>query len=340
MRRMWSTVVKMVPQNPLSSLNPSLRIGDQLAEGLVGLGGRPAQQRVVELLQMVSLADPERLILSYPHQLSGGMQQRIMIAMALAGEPDLLVLDEPTTNLDVTTEAVILDLVQDLIRERNTSVLYVSHSLGVVARICDRVAVLYAGELVEDAAVIDLYRQPLHPYTHGLLNSVPRIGENKHQAILQPIPGQIPGLDELPSGCVFTPRCPLAIELCAEKRPPLDAPVEGRRVRCHRWPEILAGSATLKPAEEAGGDDPTAAKALEDSEVVLNINNLEKHYTVGRSIGQILSGQEPRLVRAVDGIDLETRQGRTLGLVGESGSGKTTLARCVIGLAERDRRRN
>jgi len=286
MRQVWGERVKLVPQNPLSSLNPSLPIGEQITEALdPSLPNRQARERVGELLEMVRLADPGRVVQSYPHQLSGGQQQRVMIAMALSGEPALLVLDEPTTNLDVTTEAAILDLVEDLISERNTAVLYVSHNLGVVARICDRVAVLYAGELVEDAAVADLYRQPLHPYTQGLLESVPRIGQTKYQTELKPIPGHIPQLEDLPAGCVFAPRCPLAVDICFQERPTLDVPSEGRRVRCHRWQEILGGTLSL--------ESPTqAAEILQvkdaTSDAVLNVVNVEKRFSTRRSLGQTL----------------------------------------------------
>lgn len=337
MRQVWGQAIKLVPQNPLSSLNPSIRIGEQLVESLPPALSRPqGAARVRELLEMVRLADPDRVAGSYPHQLSGGMQQRAMIAMALSGEPALLVLDEPTTNLDVTTEAVILDLIEDLIRERDTAVLYVSHSLGVVARFCDRVAVLYAGELVEDAPVADLYRQPLHPYTQGLLDSVPRLGQNKRHTELQPIPGHIPRLDELPAGCVFAPRCPLAVERCLEERPQLETPLADRRVRCHRWPEILAGTVSL----HASQPDQAPAAAPQNGngashEIVLDVERLEKRFKVRRSLGDVLRGEPPQQIRAVDGIDLQARQGETLGLVGESGSGKTTLARCIIGLAAR-----
>lgn len=332
MRRVWREQIKMVPQNPLASLNPSLKIGEQLIETLPSsLSKREALTRVSELLDTVHLADPARIARSYPHQLSGGMQQRVMIAMALSREPDLLVLDEPTTNLDVTTEAVILDLLEELIKDRSTAVLFVSHNLNVVSRFCDRVAVLYAGELVEDAAVEDLYRKPLHPYTQGLLDSVPRLGQNKHQIQLAPIPGRIPQLNQLPPGCVFTPRCVLAIEICQHERPKLDVPTEGRCVRCHRWSEISAGTVSAKqPAQSSTTVQETDSEAT----VVLDVVAMEKHFPVERSLDDVLSGKEASQVKAVDGISLQAKKGKTLGIVGESGSGKSTLARCIIGLIQ------
>ena len=184
------------------------------------------------------------------------MQQRVIIAMALSSEPKLLILDEPTTNLDVTTEAAILDLIRDLIRQRNTAVLYVSHNLGVVASICDQAAVMYAGELVEDAPVADLYRRPLHPYTRGLLDSVPRLGQNKGQAPLRPIAGVIPQPDARPPGCVFAPRCPLVIDRCRHEPPALTLIESARRVRCHRWPDILAGTVSWQEASEPAVAEP------------------------------------------------------------------------------------
>jgi len=223
-RDIWGVQIALVPQDPLSSLNPSIQIGEQLEELLrhhVNLSRGAAKSKVRDLLEMVRVPDPNRVADSYPHQISGGMQQRVMIAMALSTEPKLLILDEPTTALDVTTQATILDLLRELIQERDTAALYVTHNLGVVARICDRVAVLYAGELVEDATTSDLFHRPVHPYTQGLIDSVPKLGDNKRTRQLQAIPGRIPSLRERPSGCVFAPRCSLAIDICRE-RPQID----------------------------------------------------------------------------------------------------------------------
>lgn len=176
------------------------------------------------------------------------MQQRVLIAMALAGQPSLLILDEPTTNLDVTTEAAILDLVCELVQSHQTAMLYVSHNLAVVAAVCDRIAVLYAGELVEDLTPEQLRSQPLHPYTVGLLDSLPRVGQRAGVDPLLPIAGNMPRLDEVPAGCVFAPRCPIALQLCHELRPDLEATQQGSLVRCHRWREIQAGAVDLRAA--------------------------------------------------------------------------------------------
>jgi peptide/nickel transport system ATP-binding protein len=332
MRQVWGKQITMVPQNPQSSLNPSIRIGEQIAETLrhhQALNPSAANHRAIDLLEAVHIADPKRVAQSYQHQISGGMQQRAMIALALSTEPLLLILDEPTTSLDVTTQAVILDLVRELIRDRRTAALYVTHNLGVVAQVCDRVAVLYGGELVEDAATKDLYKQPLHPYTQGLLDSVPRLGETKHKVQLRAIQGQIPPLGQRPGGCVFRTRCPLAINICLEW-PPLFSPDSDRRTRCHRWEEIDKGQVSAKQPP------PEAARARLDGKVdspaVLNLHDLEVHFPLGRSVSEALRREPPRVVRAVDGVNLEIPPRTTLGLVGESGSGKTTIARAVTGL--------
>lgn len=328
MRQVWGGEIALVPQDPLSSLNPSIRVGEQIAELLRyqgNLSQKSAQTQMLKLLEQVRLPDPERVARSYPHQISGGMQQRVLIAAALSLEPRLLVLDEPTTGLDVTTEAAILDLFRDLIAEGNTAALLVTHDLGVVAHLCDRVAVLYAGELVEDAATDKLYAQPLHPYTQGLLDSVPRLGQRKDKQQLRGIQGQIPPLANRPSGCIFTPRCPLAIDICHTDRPPLENPTDGRQVRCHRWQEILSGAAdSAQPAPQQ------AASPAQNDDALLAIEELQVYFGNTTKRNGAAS-----VVKAVDGVDLKLDRGQTVGLVGESGSGKTTLARAVVGLVER-----
>lgn len=341
MRRIWGAEISLVPQNPLSSLNPSIRIGEQVAETLrrhEGLNQQAAADRVQQLLRLVRLPDPKRVAESYPHQISGGMQQRVLIAMALSTAPRLLVLDEPTTSLDVTTQASILDLFGDLIQGVQTSALYVTHNLGVVAQMCDRVAVLYAGELVEDAPLADLFHRPLHPYTQGLLDSVPKLGQIKADAALQGIQGQIPPLGKRPGGCVFSPRCPLAIDIC-QQRPPLYVAGSGRLSRCHRWEEIAAGKVSARQEQEAGSRVESSGRRANDGrpaagelEEVLEVKDLSVHFNLGRSLAETLAGQPARKVRALNEVSLVISRGKTIGLVGESGSGKTTLARVVAGL--------
>ena len=333
MERVWGARMSLVPQDAGAALNPSLRAGEQIAEIVrrhEQLGRREAHERALDALRRVNLPDADTLARRYPHELSGGQQQRVTIAMALSASPQLLVLDEPTTNLDVTTEAVILDLVRARVAEAGAGALYVTHDLGVVAQLCDRVTVLYAGEVMEDAPVRDLFARPLHPYSIGLMRSAPRLGASKYRAPLPTLDGQPPPLSARPPGCVFEPRCPLAIPICRAK-PPLEPTGEGRIVRCHRWREIARGEIApawgTPPLEvHAGHDDPAP---------LLEVENLTKHFPVRRSLAQFLRGETPAPVRAVDGVSLTIAPGRTLGLVGESGSGKTTLARVIIGLEGR-----
>ena len=332
MQKIWGRGLAFVPQNPATALNPSLRIGEQIAEALRLYGAQPdeARARAVDLLKEVRLAEAQRVVQSFPHQLSGGMQQRVMIALALSGQPQLLVLDEPTTALDVTTEAAVLDLLRMAVAERSASMLYVTHNLGVVAKISDRVVVLYAGELAEEASTEEIFSQPLHPYTRGVLDSAPRLGQRKDQNPLQGIPGQVPHLVDFPNACVFAPRCPLAFERCWNERPSWDSPSAGRHVRCHRWQEIAAGEISAHREETK----PIRAER-QKTKLVLKVENLKVNYEVPQTLFQTVSRQPKRALQAVRDISLTARSGQTLGIVGESGSGKSSLARAIIGLAER-----
>ncbi len=339
MRRIWGNQISMVPQDPLSSLNPSIRVGEQIAEILrqhMDLSNKEARERAVDLLRDVRVPDPARVAQSYPHQISGGMQQRVLIAMALSTEPKLLILDEPTTGLDVTTQAAILDLFRDLIIGRQTAALYVTHNLGVVASICQRVAVLYAGELVEDAPVVNLFNQPWHPYTEGLLQSVPRLGEEAQQIELQAIPGSIPSLQNRPSACVFSPRCTLAIDRCFEERPSLETVSDGRRVRCLRWSEMAAGEISFQGVQESS--HPAKMKKMlhnMDTAPLIKVQDLQVHFDGPRSLTDVIKSRSGEIIKAVDGVTFDLKRGEILGIVGESGSGKTTLARSIVGLATR-----
>ncbi len=332
MRRVWGRQISLVPQDALASLNPSFKIGDQIAEVTrlhQGLSRSESRARAVEMLRRVKIADPEATARRYPHQLSGGMQQRVTIAMALSTQPRLLVLDEPTTALDVTTQAVIVDLFRELIHDNQAAALYVSHDLGLVAQLCDRVTVLYGGEVMASAPVVDLYKRPVHPYTISLLASLPRPTEGV-ETRLPTIEGVAPSLAERPHACVFAPRCPVALALCHEVKPPLEVTPDGRMVKCHRWREIDDGSLVIdtQPKEQAASAPPREG-------YVLRARDLHKYFGEP-SLFDRLTLREPEIVRAVDDVSVRVRTRSTLGLVGESGSGKTTLARLIVGLESAD----
>ncbi len=251
MRKIRGNDISMIFQEPMTSLNPVYTCGDQIMEAVIlhqKVGKAEARTRAIEMLRLVGIPSPEQRVDEYPHQLSGGMRQRVMIAMALSCQPEVLIADEPTTALDVTIQAQILELLNRLQREMGMAILLITHDLGVVAETCNRVAVMYAGQVVEYAGVEDIFARPRMPYTVGLLGSIPKLGEERER--LRVIPGNVPNPSEFPSGCKFHPRCPVAIDRCKVENPPLTTIRPGHEVRCWRSGEAEAGTLDMGKAFE------------------------------------------------------------------------------------------
>ncbi len=332
MEEVWGRHLGMIYQDPTASLNPSLPVGEQVIEVATAhdlATRKEARKGTIELFDRVHIRDPEDIINRYPHELSGGMRQRVGIAAGLMGKPELLIMDEPTTNLDVTTEARILDIVEELKDELNSAFLYITHDLGVIARVGDAVEVMYAGQIVEESSIDDLFAKQHHPYTKLLLRSIP--DPEGRKGSLQEVPGSMVDLTDLPAGCNFNTRCPYRKEVCFEEDPDLEETGEGHRARCHFAP-ITNATPTAEEETRRGGQPVWEETPGGKGGVpILEVKDLKKYFGGG---GSWLPGVESQPVRAVSGVDLTLEKGQTIGIVGESGCGKTTLARTIIGLNE------
>jgi peptide/nickel transport system ATP-binding protein len=325
LRQMRGRDVGMIFQDPTTTLNPVLPIGRQVTEGQVAHDAIPpsrARARAAELLREVDIPDPATRAMQYPHQFSGGMRQRAVIAMAMAGRPRLIIADEPTTSLDVTVQAQVLALLKRRQAETGAAVILITHDLGVVAEVAHRVAVMYAGRIVETGSVDDIFSRPRHPYTAALLRSVPRIDAG--EARLLSIPGQPPVPSMLPSGCAFHPRCPIGRDRprCASDDPALAPVSDAQFAACHFADE----AGTMLAPRTVKAEARTAAVAPDAP--LLKVEGLRVHFPIRAGVLRRRIGW----VRAVDGVSLAVNAGETLGLVGESGCGKTTTGRAIMGL--------
>ncbi|MFV0296694.1 MAG: dipeptide ABC transporter ATP-binding protein [Hyphomicrobiaceae bacterium] len=325
MRQIRGRSISMIFQEPMTSLNPVLSIGLQIKEPLfihLGMSEEEADARAIELLTLVGITDPKSRLAQFPHQLSGGMRQRVMIAIGLACNPKLLIADEPTTALDVTIQAQILELMKDLSKRLGIAIVVITHNLGIVARYADRVNVMYAARIAESGTAERVFGRPLHPYARGLLSAVPRLDRGRSSK-LATIEGAPPNLLRPPEGCRFRTRCRYAFEKCQEV-PEYREVEEGHHVACHRALEVEE----LDRKAQASAKDEVQAEPVIGDELMLDIKRASKFFPVG---GGFLGGPV-RHVKAVNGVSLNVRRGETLGLVGESGCGKSTLGRLVLRL--------
>jgi peptide/nickel transport system ATP-binding protein len=330
LRQLRGSQIAMVYQEPMASLNPSMKIGDQLMEVPLyheGCSEEEAYARALEMLGNVRLPDPRRIMDAYPHQISGGQQQRVVIAMALLSNPALLLLDEPTTALDVTVEAGIVELIKEISERFGTSMIYISHNLGLILETCHRITVMYSGEAVETGTVEEVFDQMRHPYTRGLFSSIPLPGADKHARPLVPIRGQLPLPHERPEGCNYGPRCDhFRAGVCDHGRILMEEVPghPGHTTRCRRFREI---DWSLGPqASEEGA-------VTELGPVVLRVENLKKYYELNdSSVLALLRGDRVRTVKANEKLDFDAREAETVAIVGESGCGKSTFAKVLLGL--------
>lgn len=325
LRKLRGSEIAMIYQEPMASLNPAMKIGAQLAEVPMihrGMSKSDAWALARQIVADVRLPDPDRILQAYPHQLSGGQQQRIVIAMALMSKPALLILDEPTTALDVTVEAGIVALVKELGEKYGTSMLFISHNLGLVLDVCDRLCVMYSGEAVETGNVAEVFRTMRHPYTQALFRAIPLPGADKTSRPLVAIPGNFPLPHERPRGCNFGPRCDYFVPgLCDKTEIPMaDAPGDRHATRCLRWQEIDWAAPPAVAAQ---------VEATPIGKVVLKASDLQKYYSVSTGA---FGGGTTKVVKANENLSFEAREGETLAIVGESGCGKSTLAKVLMGL--------
>lgn len=327
LRAVRGSEIAMIYQEPMASLNPAMRIGQQLMEVPMiheGISAAEARARALEVVRDVKLPDPERILNAFPHQLSGGQQQRIVIAMALMSKPALLILDEPTTALDVTVEAAVVQLVKDLGHKYGTSMLFISHNLGLVLEVCDRICVMYSGEAVETGKIEEVFDKMRHPYTQALFRSIPLPGADKNSRPLKSIPGNFPLPHERPPGCNFGPRCDYFVKgRCdAADVPMFPIPGDDRHdSRCIRVDEIDWNAPVAASEQKQKG---------EVGKVVLRMDALKKYYEVGG--GGLMGGGDKRVVKANETLTFEARESETLAIVGESGCGKSTFAKVLMGL--------